>query len=115
MRPVQMVAVVLIAQTMAGCSGSAIGPSGPNETTAITTATPKSPRVSDGPKPTISAISPGTGSMYGGSWVIVVGEFDRSATVTIGGIHVSTYWNPKDATRHSFVSPRMTPDPPTSL
>jgi hypothetical protein len=98
MRPVQMVAVVLIAETLAGCSGSSIaGPSGSNGT--IT------PIPSNAPKPTISTISPNAGSIYGGSLVTVVGELDRGATATIGGIRVSMGWSPMDSTKYFLITP----------
>ena len=103
MRPVQMVAVLLIAQTMAGCSGSSItGPSGPNGTVTNGTVTSIP---SDAPKPTISTISPDTGSIYGGSWVTIVGEIDRGATLTLGGILVDLGYSSTDPTTRSFVSP----------
>ena len=93
-----MVAVVLIAQIMAGCSGSSIdGPSGSNGTVT--------PIPSNAPKLTILTISPGTGSIYGGSLVTVVGEFDRNAAATIGGIRVSTGWSPTDSTKLFFITP----------
>ena len=93
-----MVAVALIAETLAGCSGSSIaGPSGSNGRLA--------PIPSNASKLTISTISPNVGSIYGGSWVTVVGEIDRSATATIGGIRVSMGWSPTDSTKHSLITP----------
>ena len=99
-----MVAVVLIAETLAGCSGSSIaGPSGSNGTVT--------PIPSNAPKLTISTISPNAGSTYGGSLVTVVGEFDRGATAMIGGIRVSTGWSPTDSTKHFFITPPHTAGP----
>jgi hypothetical protein len=104
MRSVRIVAVVLIAHTMAGCSGSGIaGPSGARESSR--------PILSDAPKPTIVSVSPDTGSIYGGGRVHVVGEIDRSATATLGGVAVQLGWSPTDATKHGFVSPPHTAGP----
>lgn len=98
MRSIQIVAVVLIAYTMAGCSGSeTAGPSGPSVGPSLVP--------SGAPKPTITNISPDSGSIYGGGVVTVVGEIDRAATATLGGIAVGLGWSPTDATKHSFVSP----------
>jgi hypothetical protein len=94
MSAVQIVAVVLIAHAMAGCSGSSTA--GPSASNGIS---------SDEVKPTIFSISPNTGSIYGGSWVTVVGEIDRSATATIGGIRVSMGWSPTDSTKHILITP----------
>ena len=104
MRPIQIVAFVLIAHTVAGCSGSEIaGPSGPGQGgTQIP---------SDAPKPTIVSISPDTGSIYGGGVVTVVGEIARGATATLGGIPVRLGWTPTDATTHRFISPPHTAGP----
>ena len=94
MKLVQMVAVVLIAQGMAGCSGPPVAgpsaPSGPLPPPIATTAS----------KPSISMISPDTGSIYGGNWITVMGEFDRNATATIGGTKVGTGWSPTDPAKH---------------
>jgi hypothetical protein len=98
MRSIQIVSVVLIASTMAGCSGSGTaGPSGPS---AGPSRVPSSAS-----KPTIVNISPDSGSIYGGGVVTVVGEFDRRATATLGGIGVSLGWSPTDATMHRLVTP----------
>lgn len=100
----QIVAVVLIACTMASCSGSGIaGPSGPS--------VGSSQIPSDGSRPTIVTISPNTGSIYGGGVVTIVGEIDRRATTTLGGIAVSLGWSPTDTTKHSLVSPPHTAGP----
>jgi hypothetical protein len=91
MRFIQIGAVVLIAHTMAGCSGPEIaGPSG---------------RTADAPKPTIVSISPDTGSIYGGGVVTVVGEIDRSAAAMLGGVAVELGWSPTDATKHLLITP----------
>ena len=104
MRVIQVVAAVLIAFPMADCSGAEIaGPSGPS-------AGPSRIR-SSAPPPTIVSISPDTGSIYGGGVVTVVGDIDRVATVTLGGITVGLGWSPTDPTKHSFVSPPHTAGP----
>ncbi len=104
MSAVQVVTVVLIAFPMAGCSGSEIaGPSGPS-------VVPSQIR-SGAPTPTIVSISPDTGSIYGGGVVTVVGEIDRAATATLGGIAVGLGWSPTDATKHLFVAPPHTAGP----
>lgn len=98
MSSIQIVAVVLIACAMAGCSGSEIaGPSGPG-------AGP-SQIASAAPKPTIVSISPDSGSIYGGGIVTVVGQMDLHATATLGGIAVDLGYNPADTTKHLFASP----------
>ena len=115
MRPIQMMAALLIAQTMAGCSGSPIGgptgPTGPTTPAGPTGPTtpagptgPVTPIPSDAPKPTISTISPDTGSVFGGSWVTITGEFDRRATATLGGIRVSMGSN-FAGTIHGLITP----------
>jgi len=105
MRPVQMMAALLIAQTMAGCSGSSIpGPSGSSGTVTTIPDVPKPPIPPDTPKPTISTISPDTGSVFGGSWVTITGEFDRRATATLGGIWVSMGSN-FAGTIHGLITP----------
>lgn len=104
MTSIQVVGVALIAQTMVGCSGSGIaGPSGASQS-------PR-PIPLDAPKPTIVSISPDTGSIYGGGVVIIVGEIDRGATATLGGIAVELGWSPTDATKHLFVAPPHTAGP----
>lgn len=101
MRSIQIAAVVLIAHTVAGCSGSEnAGPSGPS---VVPSQIP-----SDAPRPTIVGISPDTGSIYGGGVVTVVGEIDRRATATLGGIAVDLGWSPTDATKHFLVTPPHT-------
>jgi len=52
------------------------------------------PISSDAAKPTILTISPDRGTTNGGTLVTVVGTFDRTATVTIAGIPVSSGWSP---------------------
>ncbi len=95
MRMIQIAAVVLIAHAVAGCSGSEIaGPSGPGVGPS-----------GGGPPPTIVSISPDTGSIYGGGMVTVVGDIDRRATATLGGIAVDLGWSPTDATRHFLITP----------
>jgi len=104
MRAIQVVAVVLIAYPMAGCSGAEIaGPSAPSSVP---------PQIrSSAPNPTIVSISPDTGSIYGGGVVTVVGEIDHAATATVDGIPVGLGWSPTDATKHLFVSPQHTAGP----
>ena len=104
MRSIQIVALVLIAHTVAGCSGAEIaGPSGPGQGgTQIP---------SDAPKPTIVSISPDTGSIYGGGVVTVVGEIARGATATLGGVPVRLGWSPTDATTYRFIAPPHTAGP----
>jgi hypothetical protein len=98
MGSIQLLAVVLIAYSMAGCAGSnSAGPSAPS-------AGP-SQIPSSAPKPTIVSISPDTGSIYGGGLVTVVGVIDGRATATLGGIAVSLGWSPADGTKHFLVSP----------
>jgi len=84
-----MMAALLIAQTMAGCSKSQIaGPTGPTG--------PVTPDGPSGPPPVTSAtmaLSPDTGSTYGRSLVTVtiVGEIDwraTGATTTLDGIPI---------------------------
>jgi hypothetical protein len=104
MRSIQIVTVVLIAHTVAGCSGPEIaGPSGPRAG--------QSQIPSGAPKPTIVSISPDTGSIYGGGVVTLVGEIDHRATATLGGIAVALGWSPTDATKHLLVTPPHTSGP----
>lgn len=104
MKFIQIVAVVLLAYTMADCSGSEIaGPSGPS-------VSPSQPP-SSAPKPTIVSISPDAGSIYGGGVVTVAGDIDRRATATLGGIAVVLGWSPTDATKHLLISPPHTAGP----
>ena len=104
MRCIPIVAGVLITFSVAGCAGTNItGPSAPSAgPTQI---------ASSGPKPTITSLSPITGSIYGGGVVFLVGEIDRRASVTLGGIAVSLGWSPTDNTKFSFVSPPHTAGP----
>jgi IPT/TIG domain len=98
MRSIQIVAVGLIAYSMAACSGSETA--GPTEPSAG-----PSRVASGGPKPTIANISPDSGSIYGGGVVTVVGNIDRQATATLGGVGVSLGWSPADAAVHLFITP----------
>jgi hypothetical protein len=101
----QIVALVLITHTVAGCSRSEIaGPSAP--------AQGATPLPSGNPKPTIESISPDTGSIYGGGLVTVVGDIDRhGATATLGGIAVDLGWSPTDATKYFLHTPPHTVGP----
>jgi len=101
MRSISIVALVLIASSMAACSGSKTA--GPTAPSAGPSRVP-----SNAPKPTIATISPDSGSIYGGGVVTVVGNIDRQATATLGGIGVSLGWSPTDATMHSLVTPAHT-------
>jgi hypothetical protein len=56
----------------------------------------------------IVSISPDTGSIYGGGVVAIVGDIDRRATATLGGIAVGLGWSPTDATLHLLVTPPHT-------
>jgi len=104
MRSIQIVTVVLIAFTMTGCSRSGIvEPSGPN--------VGPSQIPPPAPKPTIVSISPDAGSIYGGGVVTVVGDIDRRAKATLGGVAVHLGWSPTDATKHLLVSPAHTAGP----
>jgi hypothetical protein len=57
------------------------------------------------------SISPDTGSIYGGGQVTIVGEINRGATATLGGIAVALGWSPNDATRFAFTAPAHTAGP----
>jgi hypothetical protein len=96
------IAVVLIALVMAACSaGPVAGPSTPNlpVTPPISTATSR---------PSLWAISPDTGSIYGGSAVSFFGDFDRRASATVDGIQPVQGWSPQDSTKHTLYSPPHT-------
>jgi len=101
MKATAIAALVLTIHIMAGCSGSEIArPSGPD--------VGPSQIASSAPKPTIVRISPEAGSIYGGGIVTIVGEIDRRATATLGGIAIELGWSPTDATKHFLVTPPHT-------
>jgi len=97
-RVFRTVAVGLAAQMIVACSESPVtGPSSPDSTVPPITTTVS--------MPTISAISPDTGSIYGGSEVTIVGDFDRLATAAFDGVRVAMGWSPQDRMLHILHAP----------